>query len=119
MKATLSTRSLICCTVLVSALLLSAPAFSQAWTFRNGFGQSGATNGLADLGRAVCIDAAGNVYITGKISDDLTGNTVSFGGAALVSAGDDDGFVAKFNAAGVHQWSLRFGGTLLDEGGYG
>jgi hypothetical protein len=59
------------------------------------------------------------VYITGKISDALIANTVSFGGASLVSAGDDDGFVAKLNSAGVHQWSLRFGSAGQDEGGYG
>lgn len=92
---------------------------AQTWTFRNGFGQSGATNSLPDVGRAICTDASGNVYITGKISDDLTGNTVSFGGTALVSAGDDDGFVAKFNSSGVHQWSIRFGGTSFTDIGYG
>ena len=108
------------CVVLSAMLLLSHPSFSQAvWTFRNGFGQSGATNSLADVGRAVCTDASGNIYVTGKISDDLTGNTVSFGGAALVSAGDDDGFVAKFNSSGVHQWSLRFGGTSFVDIGLG
>jgi hypothetical protein len=57
--------------------------------------------------------------MTGKFSDDLTGNTVSFGGTALVSGGDDDGFVAKFNAAGVHQWSIRFGGTGFPDIGNG
>lgn len=95
------------------ALLFSSIVNAQTWSFRAGFGQAGATNSLADIGRAICSDAAGNVYVTGKISDDLTGNTVSFGGTPLVSAGDDDGFVAKFNAAGVHQWSLRFGGTAF------
>ena len=107
MKSTLSLK-LILFSVIV--ILCTQVVIAQTWTFRNGFGQSGATNSLPDVGRAICTDASGNVYITGKISDDLTGNTVSFGGTALVSDGDDDGFVAKFNSAGVHQWSIRFGG---------
>src|ERR1044072_1020554 len=111
MKSTLSFNLFRLPVLIAVPVLCSTILSAQTWTFRNGFGQSGATNGLADVGRAICTDAAGNVYVTGKISDDLTGNTVSFGGAALVSAGDDDGFVAKFNSAGVHQWSLRFGGS--------
>jgi hypothetical protein len=117
MKTTLSSRSFfILATV---TLLFSIQASAQTWTFRNGFGQNDAGTGFPDIGRAVCTDAAGNIYVTGKISDATVGNTVNFGGTALVSAGDDDGFVAKFNSSGVHQWSLRFGGTLLDEGGFG
>jgi hypothetical protein len=70
------------------SLLFSITASSQVWTFRNGFGQNECTcgGGFPDIGRAVCTDASGNVYITGKISDALIANTVSFGGAALVSA---------------------------------
>lgn len=99
------------------ALLVSTQTWSQSWTFRNGFGQAGA--GFADLGKAACTDASGNVYITGKISDALAGNTVNFGTGALVSAGDDDGFVAKFNSAGTCLWAIRFGGTSFVDLGEG
>ena len=58
-----------------------------------------------DRGYSVVADAAGNVYVTGYFA-----GSVDFGGGALVSAGNSaDIFVAKFNAAGVHQWSLGFG----------
>ena len=38
----------------------------------------------------------------------------SFGGTGLVSAGMDDGFVARLGAAGEHRWSRRFGGSGQD-----
>jgi len=64
-----------------------------------------------DICRAVAVDGSGNVVVTGSFS-----NTVNFGGSDLVSAGNVDVFVAKFNASGVHQWSQRFGSTSGDEG---
>ncbi len=45
----------------------------------------------------------------------LTGTfegTVSFGGSALVSAGDNDILVARFESTGEHKWSKRFGDSL-------
>src|SRR5678816_4472213 len=57
-------------------------------------------------------DASGNILMTGTF-----GGNLSFGGATLVSAGGSgDVFVAKYNPAGLHQWSQRFGGTDEDEG---
>jgi hypothetical protein len=59
------------------------------------------------------------VSSTGKIA--ITGNlrgTTNFGGGPLTSAGNDDIFVAIFEATGAHRWSQRFGNTGND-GGYG
>jgi hypothetical protein len=53
---------------------------------------------------AVSTDAAGNVYVAGAFA-----GAVNFGGSTLTSLGLRDLFVVKFNAAGVHQWSKRFG----------
>jgi len=65
-----------------------------------------------DRGYSVVADAAGNVYVTGYFA-----GSVDFGGGALVSVGNSaDIFVAKFNAAGVHQWSLGFGDFSTDLG---
>jgi hypothetical protein len=70
----------------------------------HGFG-----DGSSDSGRAIAVDGAGNVVVTGQFA-----GTVNFGGGNLVAAGDIDVFVAKYNSAGTHQWSERFGGTTAD-----
>jgi hypothetical protein len=49
-------------------------------------------------------DTDGNVYLVGGFY-----GSVNFGGSNLVSAGDADGFAAKFDANGNHVWSKRFG----------
>lgn len=54
--------------------------------------------------RGLAVDSAGNVVVVGYFE-----NMVNFGGGALTSAGMLDMFVAKFNTAGMHQWSRRFG----------
>jgi hypothetical protein len=62
----------------------------------------------------------GSVIVAGNFQ-----GTINFGGGALTSAGDYDGFIAKFGSDGAHQWSKRFGdassqyvaGTAADESG--
>jgi hypothetical protein len=62
-------------------------------------------------GNSVATDASGNVYVTGYFM-----GTINFGGANLVSAGSNDIFLVKFNSAGVHQWSKRFGDASDQQG---
>ena len=62
-----------------------------------------------DLIEDVAVDSAGGVYITGYFYD-----TVSFGGDVLTSVGQNDIFVAKFEANGDHAWSKSFGDTGID-----
>ncbi|MCK6551185.1 SBBP repeat-containing protein [Myxococcota bacterium] len=64
-----------------------------------------------DYGYSVAVDASDNILMTGTFN-----GTVGFGGANLVSAGSYEIFVAKFNSAGTHQWSNRYGGTSSDYG---
>ncbi|MDH3216079.1 MAG: hypothetical protein OEN01_07280 [Candidatus Krumholzibacteria bacterium] len=54
----------------------------------------------------IAVDATGNVIVTGYFD-----GTVDFGGGPLVSAGNFDIYIAKFNASGAHLWSQRFGDT--------
>ena len=57
-------------------------------------------------------NTSGNATITGEFQ-----GTVSFGGAALVSAGGQDAFVVKLSGLdGSHLWSERFGGSSTDSG---
>ena len=65
----------------------------------------------SQVGNSVATDASGNVIVTGSFQ-----GTVNFGGDTLTSAGSDDIFVAKFDAAGVHQWSQRFGDATSQVG---
>lgn len=62
-----------------------------------------------DYAMDLCVDAQGKVLVTGYFQ-----GTANFGGADLTSAGSYDVFVAKFSSNGVHNWSLRQGGTSSD-----
>ena len=64
-----------------------------------------------DFFAAIAADAPGNVVLTGGFH-----NSVSLGGSTLNSAGGYDGFLARYNTSGVHQWSFRFGGTSEELG---
>jgi len=68
-----------------------------------------------EIGWSVAVDASGNVYLTGRTSsvDSIStagSHQVSFGG------GISDGFITKFNSAGVRQWGTYYGGILDDYG---
>jgi fibronectin type 3 domain-containing protein len=67
----------------------------------------------ADMVTALGVDASGNPTLVGYFS-----GTTNFGGANLTSAGSNDIVVARYTAAGAHQWSARFGGAA-EERAYG
>ncbi len=62
-----------------------------------------------DVATALAIDNVGNVVLTGVFE-----GTATFGAGSFVSAGALDLFVAKYDPAGQHLWSERFGGTKSD-----
>ena len=99
--------------VLVLASLVNvSPLWSQSlehlWSQR--FGQRLGDTGV-DAGQGIAVDGADNILVTG-----LFQGTVDFGGGPLTSAGVSDIFVAKYDAAGAHLWSQRFGDTGFDQG---
>jgi hypothetical protein len=59
-----------------------------------------------DEGHGIAVDGAGNVVVTGYFE-----GAVDFGSGPLVSAGDHDVFVVKYDAAGNVLWSRRFGSS--------
>jgi hypothetical protein len=61
---------------------------------------------------AVAVGPSGEVAMTGTFYQ-----SISFGGAPLISAGVDDIFVVKVDALGQHLWSQRFGSPLEDAPG--
>ena len=68
-------------------------------------------NNVAQAGSAVAIDTVGNVVITGSAA-----GQINFGGGALISAGGNDVFVARFTQGGMHLWSKLFGGAGAENG---
>lgn len=75
----------------------------------------GIGSGEADLGQAVSVDNAGNVYITGSFW-----NTADFdpgpGVHNLTSAGNYDIFLAKYDTDGNFLWANSYGSILADAG---
>jgi hypothetical protein len=66
----------------------------------------------ADYARAMAMDGAGNLSITGSFE-----YTVDFGNDHLVeSAGSNDIFVASYDRDGVYRWSRGFGDVDDDSG---
>jgi hypothetical protein len=61
---------------------------------------------------AIALDSSGNVYAVGYFN-----GTINMGGTNLVSTGGRDVFIAKYNNAGTHQWSRKFG-SVGDEIAY-
>lgn len=67
--------------------------------FDEGYGQVG-----VQRGRDVAVDSQGNVVVTGYFA-----GSMNLGGGILAAMGANDIFVAKFDSAGNHLWSKRFG----------
>src|SRR5262249_19568089 len=74
-------------------------------TWCKAFGLSGAAN----VGRSLAVDGAGDVIVTGTIRGPT--GAADFGGGVLTSAGEQDVFLAKFDATGKYLWAKRFGDT--------
>ena len=58
----------------------------------------------------ILLDASGNIYLCGGFNG--SGN---FGGTNTVSAGDVDGWIAKYSSSGTFVWSRTLGGTGTDQ----
>ncbi|NJN05906.1 MAG: hypothetical protein HC814_05380 [Rhodobacteraceae bacterium] len=80
------------------------PAPDFAWAVRAG-------GAKADKTRGLCIDTAGNIYMTGE----FTGRA-DFGERTVESQGDMDFFVAKYSPAGQCLWIRTGGGSRIDRG---
>ncbi len=66
----------------------------------------------SELGNSIVVDGNGDVLVTGYFN-----GTINFGGGNLVSAGNDDIFVAKYSGTtGAYIWAKRFGDTASDQG---
>ena len=69
---------------------------------------SAATYGV--LSQSVAVDSSSNIFVAGYFS-----GVMNLGGTDLTSSNNsNDIFLVKYNSAGVHQWSQRFGSTADD-----
>lgn len=75
-------------------------------------GGSGSANGN-DEGRAVAVDASGNVFLAGNTFSASGINTLT-GGFGNGYRGTGDGFLVKFNSSGARQWGRYVGGSAAD-----
>ncbi len=63
----------------------------------------------AESGRAVAVDAGGNIYLAGLFRD-----TVDFGGGSRFTAHAADGFLARVDKDGEVRWARQLGGPNDD-----
>jgi hypothetical protein len=68
-------------------------------------------NGTQIVPEDIAVDGSGNVAVVGYFYTEA-----DFGGGPLMSAGDHDAFVVKFDSQGKHLWSKRFGDSLYQYG---
>lgn len=75
------------------------PSGKHLWSLRAGDDADGQT------ARSVTFDKDGNVLLAGQFA-----GVLDFGKNPLTASGGADAFVAKFDKAGAHTWSHRYGG---------
>lgn len=71
-----------------------------------------------DVSTSVCVDKAGNVYITGETLSEIgisTPGSFQENNASIMN-NHSDAFIAKFSATGQRIWSTYFGGEAGDFG---
>jgi hypothetical protein len=94
----------MCVTIAMCVLTIAPRATAQTHLWSQRFGDTD-----FDFGWCISVEASGDFVASGDFA-----GTVDFGGGGLTSAGSSDFFVARYNGAGDHVWSKRFGGTGFD-----
>jgi Secretion system C-terminal sorting domain/Beta-propeller repeat len=69
-----------------------------------------------EIGNAIQIDCAGNIYTTGYFGNGAAGATADFdpgaGTVTLSSKGGSDVFISKLNSSGNYLWAVSFGSSV-------
>lgn len=66
----------------------------------------------SEAGTGVSVDASGNVFMCGGTASSI--GIATAGAHKTTLSGARDGYLAKFNAAGVRQWCTYYGGSGVD-----
>ena len=80
------------------------------WARRAGGPTTNSVVATSDTLRGISVNNTGSVYVAGSINSDA-----AFGTNRLVTVGEADAYVAKYNLNGDIQWVTRGGGSLSDE----
>lgn len=87
------------CTSASSSVAVTSPMTTSFATKVIGIGQN--------YGRGIAVDNSGNYYITGHFNGQIK---MTEADAFVTSLGGNDGFIAKFNSAGVLLWKVFLAG---------
>jgi hypothetical protein len=82
-------------------MLIVVEGKSQSFLSVNHYGST-----ANDMGRGICTDASGNVFMVGEYNDSIT-----FGTTVLRSSNYKSAFLVKYNSSGTVLWAKRFTGT--------
>jgi hypothetical protein len=83
--------------------------FSNAGTFQ--WARSTGSSACDDYGGAIAVDPAGNPCFNGVFAGPVVTATTTIGTTSLVSYGNQDVFLAKYNNAGSFQWAKNIGSS--------
>lgn len=101
------------CRQLLFGLLINSIVFTSSFSQNLSWVKSLGGSDYYDKGTAVVTDKDGFVYLGGNFK----GNCVFDDGSQFNSTGGTDMFLAKYTAAGVCLWTIKFGGDASGAGG--
>jgi len=90
--------------------LAGSSLFSQNYTWAKNISGSG-----NEICYSMSKDATGNIYVAGSFEGSTDFNPSPNQNDTKTSAGSKDIFMAKYDNLGSHQWSIRMGGSGVDE----
>ncbi len=97
-------------------ILFSLFTFAILGSNAQNYSWAGSISGSAnEVCNSISKDANGNVYVAGYFEGSVDFDPNPNISSIKSSAGSRDLFMAKYDNAGIHQWSVRMGSTGVDE----
>src|SRR6187549_2715250 len=95
-------------------LIATLPVFGQGPYYRWAHSMGSALTAVQESGNDIAADATGNVYVIGNFygPTDVDPSELD---SILLSAGESDIFLAKYDPDGNYLWAFSIGGTGIEE----